>query len=174
MNYSCPICRQECAITSGVSCILCKGLFHPTCLKMKSSDAEFIRDQANDWKCPECVHSGRRLRSKSATTKPAVQDSSSGLSLSGDQITRLFSELAGIKSAQTSIVEEMARIKNSQDVLSSEIHSKYNSLQETLTQFGVQMSEHAELISKHAGSISVIEERLSETEAEIRKITDGL
>lgn len=45
-----------------VECVQCKCLFHASCVKINSTDLDFLKKQNAQWKCPSCEILNRKLR----------------------------------------------------------------------------------------------------------------
>lgn len=173
MSGVCSVCNKN-VFEDGIACEACRGMFHPSCVQMRPSDAQCVKDVYKTWRCPACLQAGRRLRSGSVASTTSRQDASRGaISCTEDMFNRLLAEITGIKTMQQTLVEDISCIKNSQTALREEINEKYNKLHDDLLTCSARLSEQETAMTAHSASIVNIETRLARVEEGLRDAGEG-
>lgn len=139
------------------------------CAKLNQVDVEYLKDQPKTWQCSECTKAKSRLRSHSSSSKSALalsQPVPGDVAISQDQISRLFSELASMRTAFDTVADDIAQIRTAQ----CSLDVRFGQIQDTLSGLGNRLDDHARQISQHSTDISDIQLRISKVET----VVDGV
>lgn len=161
-DKKCAICSKLVkGTTDGITCKTCKQAHHLLCVNMIPTDVDYIKERGENWQCSSCLQKGRRLRSGSTTS--SNNSSTDNVSISQEQINRIFLELASIGTMQQSLLKSQSELK-------TELLTRCSNLEKGLADCSAKLASHDELLAKQSDSIADIQTKVADIEVEIASV----
>lgn len=162
--FKCKKCINE---SLHIDCCLCKNTFHASCVKLTSTEIEFLTEHQDKWTCLLCLSNTRLTRSASASgvasqlsqrasPKTDVQDSLPPT----EQILEMFK----------SISSELSEIKQNQIASGMQIAECISRLEKQ----SKDISENRTLITSCQTEVNLLSERHNDLDSKISSLTSRI
>lgn len=123
MSDICQSCTLKVLTSQGkVVCYICTRKYHASCVNLTQIDLSYLKEKDEKWQCQQCLKTHRKGSNRAE----------SPLLPSDDKLDLILAELAKIKNSQDSLSSDFQKIRTAQESISADL-LRLQSAQETVT-----------------------------------------